>query len=198
MIRIQKPSTHLYQQYPGQSEPQGTYLELDPGARALSANYDAEIGGAVPVAVWHGQILRYALPSPYLRAEMIGEIMDEIAPLAKRVCDGHETVWGGSNNVGQLSEDAREAEQEIERILEERGAQLDDDDVIHVWDAADYFSSAGINRWIERARELTDDALETALLAEADDYCDILTGVEGFIGYLRDKIADQDEDELSD
>jgi len=136
-ITIQKPTDHLYHRYPQQTQPQGTYIELDPESRTARADWDGEIGGAVPFSVWHRTTLRYTLPSVYLTADGIGAIMDEMAPLMERVCDGHTVEWDGSNHVGRMTDDASETNEEIQNTLMDR--RVDSDDEVEVWDAGDWF-----------------------------------------------------------
>jgi hypothetical protein len=129
-ITINVPEDHLYHRYPGQTNPQPTHIEIDPETRTLSADWNAEIGNAVPARVWHGLVRRYALPSPYLSQAAIKRIMEDIAPLAVRVCDGFASRWDGHNTVGVLNEDAMDAEEAIERILD--NASVEEPDCIDV------------------------------------------------------------------
>lgn len=117
MITLQKPTKTLYEKYPYQTQPQTTFLSLDPSNRILSAHTNPEIGNAVPVEVWNGVVRRYGLHNPSLTAREIGHIMSKIKPLANQVCDGFEIVWNGNNHVGKLSKDAFEAEEKIYEYL---------------------------------------------------------------------------------
>lgn len=101
-------------QYPGQTQPQSAYIALDLRDRTMWAEYDPEIGNAVSMAVCHGHVRRYYIPP--LVADVANRLMQDLEPLARRVCDGYESEWNGSNHVAKLSEDAQEAETEIEGL----------------------------------------------------------------------------------
>ncbi len=52
----------LYHHYPGQATHQPAYIELNPAERSLWADYNAEVGTAIPSAVWHRLIYRLPIP----------------------------------------------------------------------------------------------------------------------------------------
>jgi hypothetical protein len=106
----------LLLRYPGQIDQQGAYIELDTKTGELSADYNAEIGNAVPMRNWHGITRRYTIPA--LTATAANDVMVEITPLAQRVIDGTEIVWNGNNHVARLNDDAQQAEAEIEQLCE--------------------------------------------------------------------------------
>lgn len=108
----------LYQMYPQQCNPQDAYIELNPEKAELSADWSGEVGNSRPESVFHGLIRRYTV-SPYLSTAEINKLMEELKPLALRVCEGYEQVWNGNNNVGRLNDDASDAEDEILRICED-------------------------------------------------------------------------------
>lgn len=103
----------LYRMYPQQFNPQNAFIRLDPEEAELSADWNAEVGNAIPMAVGHGLVLRYPV-SCYLTADEVNALMNQLTPLALRVCNGYSEGWNGHNNVGRLTEDAEEASQEIE------------------------------------------------------------------------------------
>jgi len=163
------------------------YLELDPSAEILRADYNSEIGNAVPVPVWHGRIRRYTLPSPYLHAPAIAWFLDEIAPYAQRVCDGYTEEWDGSNYAGCLDDDALDAEEEIYRILDN---QTDEDtDCIQVCDADEFYQYEHGDLLGQIAAGATDEELEEMIINGADEI-DVLENVDAFIRQLRDECAD--------
>ena len=90
----------LHHQYPGQTSPQPCYVELDCEAENLSADWNGELGNAVPLSVWHGHTRRWAIPA--LQAQAANSLLDEIAPLAQRVIDGYTSEWDGNNHVAGL------------------------------------------------------------------------------------------------
>jgi hypothetical protein len=50
--------------------------------------------------------------------DKLDELAAQLAPLVARVSAGHDTEWDGSNYVGVLDDDAQEASDEIEEIIE--------------------------------------------------------------------------------
>ena len=103
----------------------------------MSADWDGEIGNAVPASVWHGRARRYQLPSPYLTREHIVEFMKDAAPLCEIVCDEYEERWNGSNHVGELTEEGEDAEFALRSMLESH--RIDSDYEIVVMDAGDWY-----------------------------------------------------------
>ena len=107
--------------YEGQCSPQGAYLELDPDDKSLIADWNGEIGNAIPFDVYHGRRMRYGF-SPSTPLQEVRAFMEEIAPLAVRVIAGYSEDYDGNGNlVGRLNEDARDAEDEILDILNQYG-----------------------------------------------------------------------------
>jgi len=128
----------LYHRYPRQSEPQPTFLFLNPGAQVLGVDWDGEVGGAVPADVWHGRIRRYRIPC--LTSARVNGLLEQVAPLAERVCAGYEEAWDGSNYIGRLDQDASGAEEEIARICDpDHWDHTDADGLVVVWEAGEYY-----------------------------------------------------------
>ncbi len=98
--------------YPRQQQPQGCYLELDCRSGGLSAEYNPEIGNAVPFAVWHGHTQRFGIV-PLSKADA-NELLHEVEAAAQRVCDGYRSEWDGNNMVAVFDDDALGAMQEIQ------------------------------------------------------------------------------------
>lgn len=177
--------TALHHQYPGQSQPQGAYVELDCETGALSADWNGEIGNAVPARVWHGHTRRWTIPA--LKARAANALLDEIEPLAQRVCDGYSSEWDGSNHVARFDDDAAAALEEIHALCD--GA--DSEDAVSVWDAADWYAGIG-SRDTQRAAlgitgATTDEELAAIVAreeADAEASCDA-DGVEGIADYLE-------------
>lgn len=188
-LTVTKPDDHLYNKYPTQTQPQGTYLDLDPSEETLRADWNSEIGNAIPVDVWHGRIRRYTLPSAYLRSDAIGALMDEVAPLAQRVCDGYSEEWDGSNYAARLTDDAQQAEEGIYEALSE----ADEDDCIQVWDADEWYRDERSELVAAIAAGATDEELEEMLIDGAGEI-DVLENVDSFIRQLRDEYADAGEE----
>jgi len=116
-MRIIKTTSSIYRQYDGQCQPQPCYIEIDLERDTIEASYNAEIGNAVPMEVWHGLRRRYEIPCIF--PATADELMAELLPLAERMAAGYECVWDGNNYIGELTDDAQAASDEIERICQE-------------------------------------------------------------------------------
>lgn len=143
----------LYCQYPGQTNQQDCYLELDCRTGLLTATYNAEIGNAIPFSVYHGHDRRWGIPC--LTADAANALMAEIAPLAERVLAGYRGEFDGNNVVARLSEDAVAAEAEIESVI----------DALHV-DETNGVSGVEADEWLADCRpditaDTTDEELRT-------------------------------------
>jgi len=130
-IKINVPMDNaLYRHYPGQYAPQDAYVEIDPETWEISASYNAEIGNAVPAAVWHGRIRRY-------QCRVLTDVdalllMRKIVPLAEKICSGYDSRWDGNNIVGRLDDAATIAEDELSDIIATATGEMD------IWDAGEW------------------------------------------------------------
>jgi hypothetical protein len=115
-IRVENTMAPLYHRYPIQQAAQPAHIELNLEDKTLSASYNAEIGNAVPFSVHHGH-RRWSGITQFAPGKAINDIMDEITPLCERVLAGYESEWDGNNHVARLTEDALEADEEIESRL---------------------------------------------------------------------------------
>lgn len=103
--------------YEGQTNPQGAYLELDPADNSLIADWNGEIGNAIPMDVNNHRRFRYGFPAT-TPLQTVRELMEEIAPLAARVIAGYSEDYDSNGNlVGRLNDDARNAEDELLNII---------------------------------------------------------------------------------
>ena len=179
----------LYHRFQGQENPQRAYIEIDPQGRTMIAEYDGEIGNAVPMAVYHGRILRLHI-SPYLRGDVLADILesDEVQALAQRICAGHETYWDGSNLRGRLSDDARSA---FEALQEHLDSYQEEPYLARVCDPSDWVATAD---QVGIASNTTDEevhrlALELLDEAYADDV--LIDGdLEAHLRWLRDNVRE--------
>lgn len=121
----------LYQHYQGQTQAQPAYVELEEDG-TVNASYDPEIGGAVPMTVWHGRDRRYPV-SNSISMDGLKALLAYITPLLQRVHDGLSIEWDGSNIVGRLTEAAENAEAKISRICES-----DEWDTVDIMDAGEW------------------------------------------------------------
>jgi hypothetical protein len=171
--------------YERQTAAQGCYVEIDCKLQTLLCSYNAEIGNAVPFAVYHGHEQRFGIPC--LTAGAANDLMAQINPIADRVCAGYESVWNGNNNVARFNDDARAAIDEIEAIC----ADIDEEgSTVVEWDAGDYLqgvmhrkSTDGRDGWYPDATSVTIDEYGTIDHTTTDDQ----------IGEIEQKIEDDIE-----
>ena len=156
--------------------PQTPYLELDLTDKQIHIDTYCQIDGT-PISVWHGVVRWYRL-SPYTDAEALttdinAGVFDD---LFQRIVDGSEVEWDGNNYVGRLNEDAREAEEELEQLLEDYV-----DGSIGLWDAGEWLQDSsdeelGVtaastdDELAKKARELEEEArAEGAIVVWLED-----------------------------
>lgn len=141
----------LYQQYPGQFDPEPAYLLLDEDG---VVEVDWLPRGQTPMDMYHRRRLSWSLPSAIRADRLLALLADEtLRGLLDVVRAGHTVEWDGSNHRGCLTPEAEEAEEQIERLLERN---LDPTDVAAVWDAADWLD------WLDLSVCWRDDCVEIA------------------------------------
>jgi len=198
IIPLDESKPHqLYAHYQGQTNRQDAYIYLDTSTGEMGADYDAEIGNAVPMSVWHNITLRWSIP-PYLAA-VANEEMEHIAPLAQRVLDGASVEWDGSNNVGTYTDDADAAIGEIRDLLAERADYNDETEVC--WEAGyDWYYDAA-RQFL--AADTTDEQIE-AWMDEDSTPLDFKTAVidrdaiTEWMRERRDQLREEVEDQADD
>ena len=124
----------LYKRYPRQNKPQPAYVSLEADG-TVRADYNGEIGNAVPMDVWHNRTIRTPVPcevrADALKAYLLGEGRAHLATMYA----GHTVRWDGNNRVGELDEAAMNARAALE-------AGLKDLDTWTVWPAHEWLWSA--------------------------------------------------------
>ena len=201
------PLHPIYHRYPRQTEPQGAYIELRCSDGCLRADWNGEIGNAVPMDVYRGHTLRWGI-HPEMPAQMINELLRDLAPLAERVIAGYSpNEWDGHNFVAAYSEDAQDATEEIEIICDDyssrRLADLADGGV---WSAGDWLDG-GVSRCLEdgtttiggwediiiRADTTDEELQQRAAELEAEARSDGIT-LEGTLEFLEHCREDHQDD----
>ena len=200
--------TELYRRYDNEFQAQPAYIELDLRNGTLLADWDAEVGNAVPAAVHHGFERRY--PIPVLTGDAANRTMTELAPLAERIVADWQEEWDGNNSVAVLGPDARAAEEEIREKL---GCDLsygtidadtqgfDPSDLVAQWDidgatngaeATEYGITADTSdeRLDEIEAEITKD-----LASVSDSNVAVVHGLGDYLRQVRDEQANEDPDE---
>jgi hypothetical protein len=178
----------LYCHYRGQTNVQPCFIELDLEDGKLSADYDGEIGGAVPFNVWHRRALRWEVP--LMTADAVNGLMEAILPLAQRIFDGAEIEWDGSNLVGVYDADADAAIEEIERICATAESDLE------VWEASEWLGAAEDELGV--TADMDDDALDDLAEEIWDNALDEGILLEDTLDYLRrvrNALREEEEDE---
>lgn len=90
-----------------------TRLSLDQYGNAdIYQDYDS---GSTSASVWHGRTLEWLIPGHPV--DITAEL-PELLTLLQRVHDGHTVEWSGNNMTGWLAEDARDATDELEALLD--------------------------------------------------------------------------------
>jgi len=175
------------------AQPAFIYLDIDQGI--AGADYNPEIGDAVPFDVWHGRVRRYNIPP--LTAECANDHLAALRPLLERVFDGAWTAWDGRNNVGFLDDDAAAAEEEIELYIR--------NEITAGWEAY----GRGEVEWARAADWINDPALVLEMLADGATETQIVAAIEaiadgehvvliGLDDYVADIISDHEDDEQDD
>lgn len=180
----------LYRRYGSQTSPQSCYIELDLRGETLSADYDSEVGNAVPFTVFHGFERRYSIPA--LTGTAADELMYRIAPLAERILIDWEEIWDGNNHKARLGEDAQAAEEEILAKIGYGPEDRDTDpgDLVTVWDVDGATNGYEVEEYgitADTTDERLDEIEETIRksLAEVSDSPVVV--LDGVAEYLRDK-----------
>jgi len=183
----------LYRKYPGQSEAQKAYVEINCKNETLDAAYDAEIGNAVTMDEHHGHVLSFECRNS-LSGDEVMQLLESILPMAQRVIDGYtsELDSRGDNMVGRFTDDADSAIDEITAAIAFDAA---DDMDYGVWSAENFLlndtpDELGItgkstdDELDAIARELTADAASynPPILADPDEIASELC-------HWRDKLA---------
>jgi hypothetical protein len=187
-----KNGTSLHHRYPRQTSPQDCYVQLDCETGKLLADWNGEIGNAVPVRVHHGHVQRWGIPA--LRDGAANALLEEIAPLAERVVAGYDSEWDGNNHVAAFDDDASEAIVEISALCERAEGDAQEDGV-RVWDAADWYGGVGDHDAQRRSLGITAattdaelDAIETREDESAKgNECDEIEGHAKHLHMLRDE-----------
>lgn len=182
----------LYHKYATQLQPQPAFLYLTADGE-VGLDWASEIGG-VPADVWHDRTFRWYV-SPFLSKDACDMLLndEEVLALLERVHSGHYVEWDGSNHVGRLTEDARDAKEALEELLDRRyNYEMD----TQVWNADDWITAGGVNCLTDvwREDEPLDEAVER-LEKEAKDEGIVLYGSvkDALIGMLEG----EDPEELS-
>lgn len=126
----------VYHHYPQQTSAQPAYIEMDEDGD-VRVDWDGEIGGAVPMSVWHGRTMRWTIPNS-LTGRALADFLQraDVQALLDRVAEGHSVAWDGHNHVGRLTDDGRDASDSLERLC------------ARVWEESDYAQIRSAEEWV--------------------------------------------------
>ena len=179
----------LYVHYDGQIQPQPAYVEFDTRTGDLSADWNGEIGNAVPMDVWKDIRLRWSIAYEHTEAE-INALLDEIASGIK--WDESEKQWLYPD-VEQL---AYNAKYNTSAAYTDRKG---------IWDAKDYLEDneewhdAKVTIWIEEwsiTATTSDTDLEKIAKSMQDDANGdgvTLSDIDLYLKCLRDEAIKRSE-----
>lgn len=135
-VQIKEVTDNLICKYRGQCQMQPAYIELDCRTGLMIADYNSEIGNAIPFSVWHGHDQRFGI-DPTLTEDSVNRLMGEIEGFAQQVLDGYDQHWDGNNWVAKFSEEAEQAIESISEIVADY--QGESYFVVEYWD--DWFAN---------------------------------------------------------
>lgn len=131
----------IYYRRQGECQSARALLHLDPEADPprLYLTTGRYQGDGTPVKEWHDRAYTWPV-SEYLSASDCEWLLDRVAPLARRIVEGYGSHWDGGNYRGELTEDAREASQEIQWLCDE----TESDGSMTVWEPGDWIADSDL------------------------------------------------------
>lgn len=114
-----------------------TCIQLDPEEGKIEV-FQIEDSNSTPMHVWHGRILRWIVSQHPSEADMRNRLMSNMSRF-ERICNGFSVEWDGSNHVGRLTEDGRNAEESIDEDIAQ--GDLEAIDYWQVWGLHDWFDA---------------------------------------------------------
>jgi len=126
------PTSRLYLKYDGQTQPQPCHIELNcQNDGKILAEYNPEIGNAVPTEVYYGHIQRWRIPC--LKEQAADDLIQDLLPLAEKIVAGYNTEWDGNNYSATFTDEAKAAIEEIESVcydlyIDESNGDFGDDE----------------------------------------------------------------------
>lgn len=180
----------LYVHYDGQVWPQPAYVEFDTRTGDLSADWNGEIGNAVPMDVWKDIRLRWSIAYEHTEAE-INALLDEIASGIK--WDESEKQWLYPD-VEQL---AYNAKYNTSAAYTDRKG---------IWEAADWYGDNAswdgdtvniLDEWIITATTSDTDLEKIAKSMQDDANGDgvTLSDIDLYLKCLRDEAIEKSEED---
>lgn len=157
----------LYHRFPGQNEPQEAFIGLDLGSKTLFAAYDPHLGGGTDAEYAHRRTLAAPLPKP-VSADAANTLMEELRPLAARVCFGSNVSRDNQGNLrGTLNSDAEEAWVELCGLVSDAGDNRGTE--LIVWVGDEWFSEGAPEEITAFTTDEELEAIEARELASAQE-----------------------------
>lgn len=115
----------LYTRYQGQLRPQSAYIWMNEDGEVW-ADYEGGIN-SMPITVWSGRTLRWQVPEDVKSSALLDFLKDEkVIELLGRIHAGHKVFWDEGDYFGSLNDDAAEASEELEKLIEENLVERED------------------------------------------------------------------------
>lgn len=210
---LRKHRAPLLHVYPGRSEPQGAYVEIRPDGDLstdsypeVSADWNGEIGNAVPLSVWHGRTLRFRVAAT-VKGTILADFLESepARALFARIKAGYSETLDGSNHKGCLSGDAQDASADLQAALD---ALENEGDCVATWLTGDWLDASTRGRGTEKVTiegigditaKTTDAELESmagAVSKAADEEdMELLDDPATWLRKLRDEIPEDEAEE---
>lgn len=137
-------------------------IDEDKSARLLATERHNSQAGSTLMRVYHRRDLEYGVelkPGEAVipRKDALVALAEKLQPLVDRIRAGHEVEWDGSNMVGTLSADAKDAEEEVELIFERLAPSDWVEEGVMIWPADEWLYET---RFDDIDKNTTDDELE--------------------------------------
>ncbi|MBR4742105.1 MAG: hypothetical protein IK079_04325 [Desulfovibrio sp.] len=119
VINLPKNRADYFCWYEGESEPQPALIIIDPEGGSMYADFQSFIGYFQPILCSQKRLFLFRIPYD-LSLQKVRGIMEAIAPLADKICEGYEKDYDGDGNlIGVLNEDAQTAYEALEETIDE-------------------------------------------------------------------------------
>jgi hypothetical protein len=170
---------------------QKIWLIIDFGNRTIDTDTDYKDSSYTNFYEAYGHAHRFPLPLNVDAVELRSWIDEDILPLAQKVADGYESVWDGSNQIAEFSDEAAEALEQIEAEIESwddaTGPVLPEGG--GMWEVGEWLETYSPN-W-----DLDIDQLASEIMDSAEYENVVLWGGrESVVEWLEEKKEEDEED----
>lgn len=153
-----------------------TVFWLDPESRECGVDQEYRTN-STSIQRWNGRELYWFVPDFPSETDMRKWIEGNM-PLLEEICDGYECVWNGQNHVGELSDAARQNQEDIER-------ELDSGYLGNYWEVY------SVDDWLdpvlsEITAETTDEQLVDLAEQWSEDHNVVLVGRMSILEYITE------------